>query len=196
MSPVTIRDADPERDAAACAAIYAPERRGERRSPSRSGRPTAAEFARPDRAVSPPPTPGWSPSAGERWSATPTPVRTASGPPTAGPSTSPSTSTPASVARVVGRALYAELFERLRAPGLPDRLRRHHPAEPGQHRPAREPRLRADRRHSRDIGWKEGAWRDVGWWQLELAPPGDGRPPPSRCRPSPPPPTRVPLSHA
>lgn len=22
----------------------------------------------------------------------------------------------------------------------------------------------------RRIGWKEGAWRDVGWWQLDLAP--------------------------
>ena len=22
----------------------------------------------------------------------------------------------------------------------------------------------------RGIGWKDGAWRDVGWWQLELAP--------------------------
>lgn len=26
------------------------------------------------------------------------------------------------------------------------------------------------------IGWKAGAWRDVGWWQLELAPPGEGPP--------------------
>jgi L-amino acid N-acyltransferase YncA len=28
----------------------------------------------------------------------------------------------------------------------------------------------------RRIGWKAGAWRDVGWWQLELQPPGDGPP--------------------
>jgi L-amino acid N-acyltransferase YncA len=28
----------------------------------------------------------------------------------------------------------------------------------------------------RRIGWKAGAWRDVGWWQLELVPPGDGPP--------------------
>ena len=33
----------------------------------------------------------------------------------------------------------------------------------------------------RRIGWKDGAWRDVGWWQLELAPPGDG--PPAEPRP-------------
>ncbi len=31
----------------------------------------------------------------------------------------------------------------------------------------------------RDIGWKAGAWRDVAWWQLQLAPgaPGDEPPP-------------------
>ena len=28
----------------------------------------------------------------------------------------------------------------------------------------------------RRIGWKAGAWRDVGWWQLELAPAGDEPP--------------------
>jgi L-amino acid N-acyltransferase YncA len=26
------------------------------------------------------------------------------------------------------------------------------------------------------IGYKAGAWRDVGWWQLDLAPRGDGPP--------------------
>jgi phosphinothricin acetyltransferase len=29
----------------------------------------------------------------------------------------------------------------------------------------------------RRIGWKAGAWRDVGWWQLELLPDADGPPP-------------------
>jgi phosphinothricin acetyltransferase len=34
----------------------------------------------------------------------------------------------------------------------------------------------------RRIGWKADAWRDVGWWQLDLAPdaadpPGEPRPP-------------------
>jgi phosphinothricin acetyltransferase len=28
----------------------------------------------------------------------------------------------------------------------------------------------------RAIGWKIGAWRDVGWWQVELAPPSDQPP--------------------
>lgn len=32
----------------------------------------------------------------------------------------------------------------------------------------------------RRIGWKAGAWHDVGWWQLELLPAGDG--PPSEPR--------------
>jgi phosphinothricin acetyltransferase len=27
------------------------------------------------------------------------------------------------------------------------------------------------------IGWKAGAWWDVGWWELELIEPTDGRPP-------------------
>ncbi|HYB27669.1 MAG TPA: arsinothricin resistance N-acetyltransferase ArsN1 family B [Solirubrobacteraceae bacterium] len=39
----------------------------------------------------------------------------------------------------------------------------------------------------RNIGWKHGAWRDVGWWQLELAPQDgqDGdRPPPEPGPPS------------
>jgi L-amino acid N-acyltransferase YncA len=29
----------------------------------------------------------------------------------------------------------------------------------------------------RRIGWKAGSWRDVGWWQLELVPAVDGAPP-------------------
>lgn len=26
----------------------------------------------------------------------------------------------------------------------------------------------------RSVGWKGGAWRDVGWWQLQLSPPNEG----------------------
>ncbi len=29
----------------------------------------------------------------------------------------------------------------------------------------------------RRVGWKMGAWRDVGWWQLELVAPSHGKPP-------------------
>jgi phosphinothricin acetyltransferase len=36
----------------------------------------------------------------------------------------------------------------------------------------------------RDIGWKAGAWRDVSWWQLQLAPgAGDDGPPPEPLGP-------------
>jgi phosphinothricin acetyltransferase len=39
----------------------------------------------------------------------------------------------------------------------------------------------------RRIGFKAGAWRDVGWWQAELRPPADGPPgepsPPEQARP-------------
>jgi phosphinothricin acetyltransferase len=35
----------------------------------------------------------------------------------------------------------------------------------------------------RQIGWKAGAWRDVGWWQLTLGEPADGGPPPEPLPP-------------
>jgi L-amino acid N-acyltransferase YncA len=42
----------------------------------------------------------------------------------------------------------------------------------------------------RHIGFKRGAWRDVGWWQLDLGQPGDGAPDepkgPQRLDPTPP----------
>jgi len=41
----------------------------------------------------------------------------------------------------------------------------------------------------RAIGWKAGAWRDVSWWQLPLAPDDDGAPP---AEPGPPPRLPVP----
>jgi phosphinothricin acetyltransferase len=34
----------------------------------------------------------------------------------------------------------------------------------------------------RDIGWKDGSWRDVGWWQLDLGAPA-GDPPPEPLPP-------------
>jgi L-amino acid N-acyltransferase YncA len=33
----------------------------------------------------------------------------------------------------------------------------------------------------RHIGWKLGEWRDVGWWQLDLGHPGDVAPDPPRA---------------
>jgi len=70
--------------------------------------------------------------------------------------------------RGIGRRLYNELFERLRAQGfriacagiaLPN------DASVGLHEAMGFQPVGVYRR----IGWKLGAWHDVGWWQLELA---------------------------
>jgi L-amino acid N-acyltransferase YncA len=77
----------------------------------------------------------------------------------------------------VGRALYTELLARLRAQGfriavagitLPN------PASIGLHESIGFEPIGS----LRDIGWKQGAWRDVGYWQLYLRPPGEGAPAP------------------
>lgn len=78
--------------------------------------------------------------------------------------------------RGTGRALYAELIERLRK-------QRFHVACAGITLPneasvaLHESLGFAPVGVYRRIGWKDGAWRDVGWWQLELQPPREGRPP-------------------
>lgn len=74
-----------------------------------------------------------------------------------------------------GRALYAELIERLRR-------QRFHVACAG----ITLPNDASIALHEslgfvsvgiyRRIGWKDGSWRDVGWWQLELQPPGGEQP--------------------
>ena len=86
-------------------------------------------------------------------------------------------SPPASAGHGHGRRLYEELFARLRRQGfqvacagitLPN------PASTGLHA-----RLGfAEVGVSRRIGWKRGAWHDVGWWELQLTPPGDDPPEP------------------
>jgi L-amino acid N-acyltransferase YncA len=75
-----------------------------------------------------------------------------------------------------GRALYAELVERLRA-------QRFQVACAG----ITLPNAASVALHEsigfvpvgiyRRIGWKDGFWRDVGWWQLELRPAGEEKPP-------------------
>jgi phosphinothricin acetyltransferase len=76
----------------------------------------------------------------------------------------------------VGRALYEVLFERLRERGfrmacagitLPNE------ASVGLHESLGFEQTGLNRK----IGWKQGAWRDVGWFQLELSPASDGPPP-------------------
>jgi L-amino acid N-acyltransferase YncA len=64
MSPVRIRDADPGRDAAACAAIYAPSVEEGVTSFEERAPDAAAMAARIERTAAT--HPGWLPRAGER----------------------------------------------------------------------------------------------------------------------------------
>ncbi len=178
---MTIRLADPRRDAAACAAIYAPHvvegaASFEERAPTsdemaariaglvsthpwlvedRDGEVVGYAYAQPHH-----------PRAGYRWSVT--------------------------VAvyvhrdhhrQGVGGRLYAELVTRLRAQGfrmacagitLPN------PGSVGLHESVGFVPVGVYRR----VGWKHGRWHDVGWWQLDLAP-GDDGPPPETGPPAP-----------
>ncbi|MBS1883907.1 MAG: N-acetyltransferase [Actinobacteria bacterium] len=79
--------------------------------------------------------------------------------------------------RGVGRALYAELFERLRAQGYRvavARITLPNPASSALHESIGFVPVGT----LRDIGWKAGSWRDVGYWQLDLRPAGEGAPDP------------------
>ena len=79
------------------------------------------------------------------------------------------------MARELGRALYEVLLERLRE-------QRFRVACAG----VTLPNEASVRLHEslgfapvgvyRRIGWKAGAWRDVGWWQLDLSPDGEDPP--------------------
>jgi L-amino acid N-acyltransferase YncA len=177
MSELTIRDADPQRDAAACAEIYAPHVEGgvasfEERVPAtpelaerikryggshawlvaeREGKVVGYAFATP-----------FKERPAYRWS----------------------TSVSVYIAeeargRGVGRALYESLFARLRERGfrmacagitLPNE------ASCGLHESLGFKLVGVNR----EIGWKQGAWRDVGWYQLELTPSPEGPPPEPR----------------
>ena len=175
----TIRDADPARDAAACAAIYAPHVEGsavsfEERAPDAGEMAARIERygaeprlarrrARRDEVVGYAYATAFNERPAYRWSAGVS-VYVAEDARGEG----------------VGRALYEALFERLRERGfrmacagitLPNE------ASVGLHESLGFEQIGVNR----EIGWKQGAWRDVGWFQLELAPAGDG-PPRSRCR--------------
>jgi L-amino acid N-acyltransferase YncA len=172
-----IRDADPQRDAAACAAIYAPHVEGSAVSFEERA-PEAGEMAaRIERYGA---SHAWLVAEREGWVvgyayATDFNER---------PAYRWSTSVSVYIAedergRGVGRALYGALFERLRERGF--RM-----ACAGITLPnAASVRLHESLGFelvgvNREIGWKEGAWRDVGWYQLELAPMGEGPPPEPR----------------
>jgi len=177
MPGLTIRDADPAHDAAACAAIYAPHVEGspvsfEERAPG------AAEMAarierygashawlvaeREGEVVGYAYGTAFNERPAYRWS-TGVSVYVADG----------------ARGQGVGRALYEALFDRLRERGfrmacagitLPNG------ASVGLHERLGFELVGVNR----EIGWKDGAWRDVGWYQLELAPAGEGPPPEPR----------------
>lgn len=76
----------------------------------------------------------------------------------------------------VGRALYEALFDLLRRQGLRSAVAGvtlPNDASVGLHRALGFAHVGT----YRDIGWKAGQWRDVSWWQLQLAPGEDGPPP-------------------
>jgi L-amino acid N-acyltransferase YncA len=171
---VTIREADPGADATACAEIYRPHVEEGVVSFEEEAPDAAAMAARIERAAA---THAWL-VAGRAGRVVGYAYATAFN---QRPAYRWSTGVSVYVAegergRGIGRALYAALFERLRERGfrmalagitLPNEasvgLHEHLGFEPVG--------------VQREIGWKRGAWRDVGWWQLELAPAGEGRPP-------------------
>jgi L-amino acid N-acyltransferase YncA len=179
MSTVTIRDADAARDGAACAAIYAPNVEGspvsfEERAPGAAEMSARIERTR----------------ATHQWL-----VAESGGEVVGYAYACPHRERPAyrwavDVSVYVaadrrgeghGPRLYAELFERLRRQGFRTAcagITLPNPASVALHE-----RLGfAPAGVVRAIGWKAGAWRDVGWWQLELAPP-DAEPPPEPLAP-------------
>jgi L-amino acid N-acyltransferase YncA len=174
MGTITIRSAVASQDAAACAAIYAPS--VERTAISfEEVAPSPAELgARIERLAA---THPWlvAESGGEvvgyayacphaarpayRWAADVS-IYVAAGRQGEG----------------VGRALYMELFERLRHQGMRTAvagITLPNPASIALHEALGFSRVGVLEK----IGWKDGAWRDVGWWQLELAPGGAEAPP-------------------
>ncbi len=183
MSTVTIRDADPGRDAASCAAIYAPHVEGSPTSFEEQVPDTTEMAARIERVVA---THPWlvAEGGGEvlgyayacrhrerpayRWAADVS-VYVAAG----------------ERRRGLGCSLYEALFERLRR-------QRFQVACAGITLPNEASVALHERLGftavgvSRRIGWKAGAWRDVGWWELELAPAGS-EPPVEPLPPGPPP---------
>jgi L-amino acid N-acyltransferase YncA len=174
---LSIRDADPARDGAACAAIYAPYVEGspvsfEERAPDAAEMASRIERARESHAwlvaerdagvVGYANASAFRDRPAYRWSATVSIylAEEARG-------------------RGVGRTLYGALFDRLRERGyrmacagitLPNE------ASVGLHESLGFEPVGVNR----EIGFKCGAWRDVGWYQLELTPAGEGPPPEPR----------------
>lgn len=173
MPEISIRDASPDRDAAACAAIYARAVEGSHISFEEEA-PAPEEIGRRIRAYAA--THAWLVAergrevvgyaygcphrerAAYRWSAE-VAVYVA----------------PAARGSGVGAALYTELTGRLRSLGyrlLVAGITLPNDASVALHRRAGFAEVGV----FRAVGWKAGAWRDVGWYQLDLAG-GDDSPP-------------------
>jgi L-amino acid N-acyltransferase YncA len=177
MPELTIRDADPQHDAAACAAIYAPH--VEKSSVSfEEWAPDAAELAaRIERYAA---SHAWLVAEREGGVAGYSYATAFNERPAYRWSTSVSVYVADGARGVgVGRALYEALFARLRERGfrmacagitLPNE------ASVGLHEHLGFELVGVNR----EIGWKLGAWRDVGWYQLELSPAPAGSPPEPR----------------
>src|SRR3954466_11743135 len=173
----SIRDADPVRDAAACAAIYAPHVEDsavsfEERAPdaaemaARIGRYGAGHAwlvaEREGKVVGYAYATAFNERPAYRWSASVS-VYVAEEARGSG----------------VGRTLYEALFDRLRERGFRmacPGITRPNVASVGLHESLGFEQTGLNR----EIGWKQAAWRDVGWFQLELSPAGEGPPPEPR----------------
>lgn len=174
MPELVIRDAHPAGDAAACAAIYAPHVEGSAVSFEERA-PDAAELAarierygashawliaeREGEVVGYAYATAFNERPAYRWSANVS-VYVADGARGEG----------------IGRDLYEALFARLRERGLrmaAAGITLPNEASVGLHESLGFERVGVNR----EIGWKHGAWRDVGWWQLELTPAGKDPPP-------------------
>jgi L-amino acid N-acyltransferase YncA len=169
----SIRDADPARDAAACADIYGPHVEGSSVSFEERAPGAAKMAARIERygashawlvaegggeAVGYAYATAFNERPAYRWS---TSVSVYVGEAARGAG--------------IGRALYGALFDRLRERGF--RMACAGITLPNQASVALHEHLGFELVGvNREIGWKEGAWRDVGWYQLELAPAADGPP--------------------
>src|SRR3954467_11379704 len=167
MSDLRIREADPVRDAVACTAIYAPHVEASAVSFEERA-PDAAEMA----------------ARIQRYGTSHAWLVAESGGQVLGyayatafnerPAYRWSTNVSVYLAedargRGVGRALYEALFDRLRERGF--RMACAGITLPNEASVGLHERLGFEQSGlNREIGWKQGAWRDVGWFQLELSP--------------------------
>jgi phosphinothricin acetyltransferase len=171
---VTIRDADPDRDAAVCAAIYTPYVEASPTSFEEEP-PSVAEMAERIRQT----------SATHPWLVAEQDGEVAGYAYACSHRARPAYRWSVDVSVYIasphqgqghGRRLYEELFERLRRQGF--RVACAGITLPNEPSVALHERLGFEPVGVyKGIGWKAGAWRDVGWWQLELAPAGEEVPP-------------------